>query len=160
MRRGAETEPQTEGTVEDLGTDHSNDDYWSDDQDDDEDDYDEDDEPDGLFRAAYPFDPEGVNEMAIVVGDLLDVRGRGGGGDGWVVAIRLDTGEEGLVPEGYLERAAERNYPDEWDKVRSVREAMSLAAPGESSSQLLPERGNVLAQPVCATPAGVSPESP
>lgn len=163
MRRGNDTEQHTEGPVEDLGTDHDNDDYWSDDQDDDDDAddddyYDDDQEPDGLFRAAYAFDPEGVNEMAIAVGDLLDVRGRGGGGDGWVVAIRLDTGEEGLVPEGYLERAAEKDYPDAWDNVRTVREAMSVAPPGESSSSQ-PLRGNVLAQPVCATPSGVSPES-
>ncbi|KAL1409931.1 hypothetical protein Q8F55_003930 [Vanrija albida] len=96
--------------------DHTNDEYWSDDEGDDDDE-----EPDGLYRAAYAFEPEGVNEMAIEDGDLLDVRGRGGGGDGWVIAIRLDTQEEGLVPEGYLEPVTRDDYPEAWEQVHESR---------------------------------------
>jgi hypothetical protein len=104
--------------------DHDNDSYWSDDDDDDDELADgEASDPDGLYRAAYTFEPEGVNEMAVGVGDLLDVRGRGGGGDGWVVAIRLDTKEEGLVPEGYLERVDEDDCPEGWAHLRKRREA-------------------------------------
>ncbi|GMK54620.1 hypothetical protein CspeluHIS016_0112060 [Cutaneotrichosporon spelunceum] len=119
--------------------------YWSDDCDDaDDGDHDfgydlDDEEPDGLYRAAFPFEPEGVNEMAVDVGDLLDVRGRGGGGDGWVVATRLDTGAEGLVPEGYLERAPEDEYPAEWEVVRDVRAKLAAACAESSETGSLSE---------------------
>ncbi|BEJ12145.1 hypothetical protein CspHIS471_0206050 [Cutaneotrichosporon sp. HIS471] len=123
-------EPDTDmGGLDTLGNVQSNIDYWSDgdDVDNDSDYVLDDEEPDGLYRAAFTFEPEGINEMAVDVGDLLDVRGRGGGGDGWVVATRLDTGAEGLVPEGYLERAREEEYPAEWATVRDVRAKLAAA---------------------------------
>lgn len=65
----------------------------------------------GTYRAAYAFEALGEHERSMEEGDLVDVRGRGGG-DGWVIAGMLDEwgnepeGEkkEGLVPESYLER--------------------------------------------------------
>ncbi|KLT44811.1 hypothetical protein CC85DRAFT_283104 [Cutaneotrichosporon oleaginosum] len=114
------------GRVEDMGVEQDAADYWSE-ADEFDDYYLADEEPDGLYRAAFAFEPEGVNEMAVEVGDLLDVRGRGGGGDGWVVATRLDTGAEGLVPEGYLERTQEEEYPAEWAVVRDVRAKLAAA---------------------------------
>lgn len=134
LRRDTDTEevPDDESRVEDMGNEHDADAYWSDGDDFYDDEYYlDDEEPDGLYRAAYAFEPEGVNEMAVDVGDLLDVRGRGGGGDGWVVAIRLDSGAEGLVPEGYLERADEVEYAAEWVRVRDVR-AKLAAVTGDS----------------------------
>lgn len=134
LRRETDAEEPEEGRVEDLGNEHDADAYWSDgDEFDEEEYYLDDEEPDGLYRAAYAFEPEGVNEMAVDMGDLLDVRGRGGGGDGWVIAIRLDSGAEGLVPEGYLERADEEQYAGEWARVRALRESI---ARGDSSREL------------------------
>jgi len=112
----AEEDPTDYTLASTAVTDHDNDNYWSDDDDDDDDG-----QPDGLYRVAYTFEPEGVNEMAVEAGDLLDVRGRGGGGEGWVVAIRLDTLEEGLVPEGYLEPVDEDDCPDGWIHLRKQR---------------------------------------
>lgn len=105
--------------------DHSASDYWSED---DELGPDEiyyhggEEEPDGLYRTAYPFYPEGINEIAVDVGEFLDVRGRGGG-EGWVVGTRLRDGVEGLVPEGYLERCSEADadLDTEWEQVRQMR---------------------------------------
>ena len=81
-----------------------------------------DDEPWGFYRAAYAFEAVGEHEIGLEEGDVVEVRGRGGGG-GWVVAVkrtldergrvvRLDEGgggedKEGLVPESYLEKAGE-----------------------------------------------------
>lgn len=131
-RRQAEPEPpvgapaadDTDFRLEGTTPDHDNDQYWSDDDDEYEG---ADDDPDGLFRAAYAFEPEGVNEMAVEVGDLLDVRGRGGGGDGWVVAIRLDSGHEGLVPEGYLEKVDHEECPEGWAHLTTMRREASEA---------------------------------
>jgi hypothetical protein len=116
-------EPTTGGDDQDwVGTpDHDADSYWSDEDDADGEGENGDTTPDGLYRAAYAFEPEGVNEMAIDVGDLLDVRGRGGGGDGWVVAVRLDNDKEGLVPEGYLEFVDEDECPEGWAHLRKQR---------------------------------------
>lgn len=79
-------------------------------------------EPWGFYRAAYTFEAVGEHEMDMEEGDVVEVRGRGGG-DGWVVAmrrkldedgkvVRLDEmddteAKEGLVPESYLEKAGE-----------------------------------------------------
>lgn len=132
-RRAAEAEPALQAPDDDDYTlpepDHTNDEYWSDDEEGDDDL----EEPDGLYRAAYAFEPEGVNEMAIDDGDLLDVRGRGGGGDGWVIAIRLDTLEEGLVPEGYLEPVTRDDYPEAWDQVHESRLAISRSSRSPSA---------------------------
>ena len=74
--------------------DVDDDDYFSDD-------HDEAEEPYGTYRAAYSFEAEGEHEMSMTEGDVIEVRGRGGG-QGWVIGIK--GGQEGLVPEGYLER--------------------------------------------------------
>ncbi|CEL62221.1 hypothetical protein RSOLAG1IB_10295 [Rhizoctonia solani AG-1 IB] len=55
----------------------------------------------GIYRAMYPFEPEGTAEMALVEDQRIHVLGRGGG-VGWVVVLKSD-GEHALVPEGYLE---------------------------------------------------------
>lgn len=107
--------------------DHSASDYWSEDDELGPDDIyyhggDGGEEPDGLYRTAYSFAPEGINEIAVDVGEFLDVRGRGGG-EGWVVGTRLRDGVEGLVPEGYLERCSEADaeFDAEWEQVRQMR---------------------------------------
>lgn len=67
-------------------------------------------EPVGRYRVAYAFEGLGGHEMNVEEGDMLEVKGRGGG-VGWVIAIRLreasstDELMEGLVPESYLEIA-------------------------------------------------------
>lgn len=79
-------------------------------------------EPWGFYHAAYTFEAVGEHEMDMEEGDLVEVRGRGGG-DGWVIAIRRKTDEEGrvirlddmdpaeakegLVPESYIEKAGD-----------------------------------------------------
>lgn len=86
------------------------DDYFSDEGDIDDDDMEEGghrhqarDESDliGMYRAVYPFEAEGENEMSLEEGEVIELKGRGGG-EGWVVAVR--DGREGLVPESYLEK--------------------------------------------------------
>jgi hypothetical protein len=75
------------------------DDFFSDDHDD------EGEEPRGTYRVVFQFISEGSNEMGVNEGDIIQVTGRGGG-EGWVVATM--GGREGLVPEGYLEKIADR----------------------------------------------------
>ena len=86
---------------------------------------DEGDEPWGLYRAAFRFEAVGEHEIGLEEGDLVEVRGRGGG-EGWVVAIsrkrsvgevgKRELGEsagmakEGLVPESYLEKVQENGH--------------------------------------------------
>lgn len=75
-----------------------------------EDEYAEGEEPPllpGLYRAAYAFEPEGTAEMALQEDQIVRVVGRGGG-VGWAVVVKEDSGGGGevqhaLVPEGYLE---------------------------------------------------------
>lgn len=79
---------------------------------------DDEDEPlyPGLYRALYPFEPEGTAEMRLVEDQIVTVVGRGGG-VGWAVVVAEPDGDvepiddEGalkaarhaLVPESYLE---------------------------------------------------------
>jgi hypothetical protein len=62
----------------------------------------------GLYRAMYPFEPEGASEMALEEGQFVRVVGRGGG-VGWAIVVRDPKSGEGdvsvhaLVPESYLE---------------------------------------------------------
>lgn len=55
----------------------------------------------GLYRALYPFEPEGTAEMALEEDQLVKVIGRGGG-VGWAV-VEQGEGGHALVPESYLE---------------------------------------------------------
>lgn len=67
-------------------------------------------EPKGLYKAVYPFEAEGEPEMSVGEGEVVRIKGRGGG-SGWVVGVRFEIGQkgeevdlqEGLVPESYLE---------------------------------------------------------
>ncbi|KAG2132089.1 hypothetical protein DEU56DRAFT_739651 [Suillus clintonianus] len=74
-------------------------DEFSENQDDDED---EDMLYPGLYRALYSFDPEGTAEMKLDEDQVVRVVGRGGG-VGWAVVVKEDTGVHALVPESYLE---------------------------------------------------------
>jgi hypothetical protein len=68
----------------------------------------------GLYRALYPFEPEGTAEMALVEDQIVRVIARGGG-VGWAIVERLPEQGDGvggfgleaagqaLVPESYLE---------------------------------------------------------
>jgi hypothetical protein len=56
----------------------------------------------GIYRALYPFVPEGAAEMALEEDQIVNVLGRGGG-PGWVVVESGTEGGQALVPEGYLE---------------------------------------------------------
>lgn len=78
------------------------------DEDDDDGNYDgEEDEEDGgplipgVYRALYPFEPEGTAEMALEEDQVVHVIGRGGG-VGWAV-VEKEDGSHALVPESYLE---------------------------------------------------------
>jgi hypothetical protein len=102
---------------EPVDTEINEDDYFSDEQDDGE-------EPYGTYRVAFSFISEGANEMGVEEGDIVQVTGRGGG-DGWVVAT-MGT-REGLVPEGYLEKIADRQEPIE-ELDEQVAESASARA--------------------------------
>ncbi|KAG9050879.1 hypothetical protein FS837_001533 [Tulasnella sp. UAMH 9824] len=60
----------------------------------------------GVYRALYPFEPEGSAEMALDEDQEVRCLGRGGG-DGWLVAVKevTDHGEviHALVPEAYMQ---------------------------------------------------------
>lgn len=90
-----------------------------DDQDYFSDEHDESEEPWGMYRAAYAFEAEGEHEMTVAEGEVIEVRGRGGG-EGWVIGVK--TGQEGLVPEGYLERYIPSRDEDADDGDDSIEE--------------------------------------
>ncbi|ORX34404.1 hypothetical protein BD324DRAFT_683357 [Kockovaella imperatae] len=107
----------------------------------------EEDEPWGLYRAVYPFEAVGEHEIGMEEGDLVDVRGRGGG-EGWVVGVRkilssdgrvvspLGRGEEekeGLVPESYLEKVDLKALEGKREKIRRSGEK-DIANPSSSTS--------------------------
>ncbi|GAB7356414.1 hypothetical protein MBLNU459_g7187t1 [Dothideomycetes sp. NU459] len=54
----------------------------------------------GPSLALYTFVPENANELALREGQIIQVGYRHG--QGWLVAMDLDTGEQGLVPEEYV----------------------------------------------------------
>lgn len=62
----------------------------------------------GLYRALYPFEPEGTAEMQLEEDQIVRVIGRGGG-VGWAVVLKDgpesngDSKGHALVPESYLE---------------------------------------------------------
>ncbi|KAL4067197.1 hypothetical protein V8B97DRAFT_978821 [Scleroderma yunnanense] len=59
----------------------------------------------GIYRAMYPFEPEGTAEMKLEEEQMVRVIGRGGG-VGWAVVVKeglRDNGVHALVPESYLE---------------------------------------------------------
>ena len=55
----------------------------------------------GMYRALYPFEPEGTAEMALEEDQIVHVVGRGGG-VGWAI-VEKEGGGHALVPESYLE---------------------------------------------------------
>lgn len=55
----------------------------------------------GIYRALYPFEPEGTAEMALEEEQIVRVVGRGGG-VGWAI-VEQEGGGHALVPESYLE---------------------------------------------------------
>lgn len=54
----------------------------------------------GPSLALYTFVPENANELALREGQIIQVGYRHG--QGWLVAMDLETGEQGLVPEEYV----------------------------------------------------------
>lgn len=54
----------------------------------------------GESLALYDFSPENDNELALKEGQIIQVGYRHG--QGWLVAMNLETGEQGLVPEEYV----------------------------------------------------------
>ncbi|CAH2350249.1 hypothetical protein CLIB1423_01S05842 [[Candida] railenensis] len=70
----------------------------------DEEDFDEEYSSDEINRKAialFDFVPENDNEVALREGQLIWISYRHG--QGWLVAEDPETGENGLVPEGYVE---------------------------------------------------------
>lgn len=74
----------------------------------------------GLYKALYPFEPEGTAEMALEEDQIVRVVGRGGG-VGWAVVVKDEAhgGGHALVPESYLElvqileeKATEKGDPE------------------------------------------------
>ncbi|PSK35681.1 hypothetical protein C7M61_004470 [Candidozyma pseudohaemuli] len=63
--------------------------------------------------ALFDFEPENDNEVALRVGQVIWISYRHG--QGWLVAEDPDLGENGLVPEGYVEICApeEESIQDE-----------------------------------------------
>lgn len=54
----------------------------------------------GPSLALYEFRPENDNELALKEGQIIQVGYRHG--QGWLVAMNIETGEQGLVPEEYV----------------------------------------------------------
>lgn len=54
----------------------------------------------GPSLALYDFVPENDNELELKEGQIIQVGYRHG--QGWLVAMNLETGEQGLVPEEYV----------------------------------------------------------
>lgn len=54
----------------------------------------------GPSLALYDFAPENDNELELKEGQIIQVGYRHG--QGWLVAMNIETGEQGLVPEEYV----------------------------------------------------------
>jgi hypothetical protein len=59
----------------------------------------------GPSLALYSFVPENSNELALREGQIIQVGYRHG--QGWLVAMDMDSGEQGLVPEEYVRLLSE-----------------------------------------------------
>ncbi|KAH0273400.1 hypothetical protein KCU71_g18397, partial [Aureobasidium melanogenum] len=59
----------------------------------------------GPSLALYNFVPENSNELALREGQIIQVGYRHG--QGWLVAMDLESGEQGLVPEEYVRLLSE-----------------------------------------------------
>ncbi|CAK9442242.1 uncharacterized protein LODBEIA_P59850 [Lodderomyces beijingensis] len=102
---------QKAGTFYGGGEQHQEDD---DEEEEEEEDYDEDclvnDEINCKARAIFDFHAENDNEIALVEGQIIWISYRHG--QGWLVAEDPTTGENGLVPEEYVELFGSENNDD------------------------------------------------
>lgn len=75
-------------------------------------------------RALFDFSPENDNEVALHAGQLIWISYRHG--QGWLVAEDPETGENGLVPEEYVEIEGEAGESDEWEDYGEELEKLSI----------------------------------
>ena len=82
----------------------------------------------GPSLALYDFAPENDNELALREGQIIQVGYRHG--QGWLVAMNMENGEQGLVPEEYVRllRDIEGWGEEDTDELRGVE---SSASPDE-----------------------------
>lgn len=122
----------------------------------------------GPSLALYTFTPENANELALREGQIIQVGYRHG--QGWLVAMDLETGEQGLVPEEYVrllediegwgeeesdntqeldttqtqtrteDIQGEKEEGDREVKAGEVQDALRAHEPGGKASGSLPER--------------------
>ena len=105
----------------------------------------------GLYRALYPFEPEGMAEMELDENQIVRVVGRGGG-IGWAVVVDErcsggDGDEEGgggggkvqvkhaLVPESYLE-AVTLDWEEEEEEGLEVAESEDGGGDGDGGGSV------------------------
>ena len=121
----------------------------------------EEDEPWGLYRAVYPFEAVGEHEIGLEEGELVDLRGRGGG-DGWVVGVKrvlnaegklVADGEgdekEGLVPESYLEKVDLKILLRERERLGTT--GVEKISTDDLKQEAIPEEGEEVSTPTVAT---------
>ena len=74
----------------------------------------------GPSLALYNFVPENSNELALREGQIIQVGYRHG--QGWLVAMDLESGEQGLVPEEYVRLLSEIEGWGEHEHLEGVEE--------------------------------------
>ncbi|PNS20831.1 hypothetical protein CAC42_2762 [Sphaceloma murrayae] len=74
----------------------------------------------GPSLALYDFSPENDNELALREGQIIQVGYRHG--QGWLVAMNLETGEQGLVPEEYVRLLRDIESWGDGDGLEGVEE--------------------------------------
>lgn len=74
----------------------------------------------GPSLALYNFIPENSNELALREGQIIQVGYRHG--QGWLVAMDMESGEQGLVPEEYVRLLSEIEGWGEHEHLEGVEE--------------------------------------
>lgn len=90
----------------------------------------------GPSLALYTFEPENANELALTEGQIIQVGYRHG--QGWLVAMDLETGEQGLVPEEYVRllRDIEGWGEEDEEEDETTGDVSTGAGVGEAESAL------------------------
>lgn len=123
-RGGSRSRSRRASGIEGIDEEDEDDHLFEDEHDDAADEDDPAVEPVGLYRMAYTFEALGEHEMDVQEGQLVDVKGRGGG-EGWCIAHRVRVeykGEE--VDEGVVRRKGRAG----------LKAAAAAAAAGQAAS--------------------------
>jgi hypothetical protein len=88
----------------------------------------------GPSLALYNFLPENSNELALKEGQIIQVGYRHG--QGWLVAMDMESGEQGLVPEEYVRLLSEIEGWGEHEHLEGVEEEEDAGSEDELAEEV------------------------